>query len=117
MSRTRSSSILPSQWAIAWSSIDSASRTEPSAARAMSASAPASAAAPSLARMSSRWRTSASASIRRRSKRWQRDTTVTGTLRTSVVAKMNVTCGGGSSRVFNSALKACFESMWTSSMM
>jgi hypothetical protein len=42
----------------------------------------------------------------RRSKRWQRDSTVTGTLRISVVAKMNFTCGGGSSSVFSSALKA-----------
>jgi hypothetical protein len=47
-----------------------------------------------------------SGSIRFRSKRWQRDRTVTGTLRISVVAKMNFTCAGGSSSVFNSALKA-----------
>ena len=47
------------------------------------------------------------ASMRRRSKRWQRDSTVTGTLRISVVAKMNFTCGGGSSSVFNRPLKAC----------
>ena len=38
-------------------------------------------------------------------------------LRISVVAKMNFTCGGGSSSVFNSALKALVDSMWTSSMM
>ena len=55
-------------------------------------------------------------SIRRRSKRWQRDRTVTGTLRISVVAKMNFTCSGGSSSVFNRALKAFLDSMWTSSM-
>ena len=55
--------------------------------------------------------------MRRRSKRWQRESTVTGTLRISVVAKMNFTCGGGSSSVFNSALKALRESMWTSSTM
>jgi formiminotetrahydrofolate cyclodeaminase len=35
----------------------------------------------------------------------------------SVVAKTNFTCGGGSSSVFSSALKAAAESMWTSSMM
>jgi hypothetical protein len=46
-------------------------------------------------------------STRRRSKRWQRDRTVTGTLRISVVAKMNFTCGGGSSSVFSRPLKAC----------
>ena len=37
----------------------------------------------------------APASMRRRSKRWQRDNTVIGTFRISVVAKMNLTCGGG----------------------
>jgi hypothetical protein len=40
-----------------------------------------------------------------------------GTLRISVVAKTNFTCGGGSSSVFRSALNALVESMWTSSMM
>ena len=59
----------------------------------------------------------ASGSIRRRSKRWQRDSTVTGTLRISVVAKMNFTCAGGSSSVFRSALNAEVLSMCTSSMM
>jgi hypothetical protein len=58
-----------------------------------------------------------SGSIRRRSKRWQRDSTVTGTLRISVVAKMNFTWAGGSSSVFRSALNAFRDSMWTSSMM
>jgi len=38
-------------------------------------------------------------------------------LRTSVVAKMNLTWAGGSSSVFSSALKAFFDSMCTSSMM
>ena len=36
---------------------------------------------------------------------------------TSVVAKMNLTCGGGSSSVLSRALKAAFDSMWTSSMI
>ena len=44
--------------------------------------------------------------IRRKSKRWQRDRMVSGTLCDSVVAKMNLTCGGGSSSVLSSALKA-----------
>ena len=57
------------------------------------------------------------ASTRRRSKRWQRDSTVTGTLRISVVAKTNLACSGGSSSVFRKALKAAVDSMWTSSMM
>ncbi len=42
---------------------------------------------------------------------------MTGTLRTSVVAKMKIACGGGSSRVFRRPLKAFSESMCTSSMM
>jgi hypothetical protein len=42
-----------------------------------------------------------SAGMRRRSKRWQRDSTVTGTLFTSVVANRNFTCAGGSSSVFS----------------
>ena len=67
--------------------------------------------------MPPRWASIASGSIRRRSNRWQRDRTVTGTLRISVVAKMNFTCGGGSSSVFRSALKAEVLSMCTSSMM
>ena len=58
-----------------------------------------------------------SGSIRRRSKRWHRLSTVTGTLRISVVAKMNFTCSGGSSSVLSNALKAEVLSMCTSSMM
>ena len=43
--------------------------------------------------------------------------TVTGTLRISVVANRNFTCGGGSSSVLSKALNALSDSMWTSSMM
>jgi hypothetical protein len=71
----------------------------------------------SACEMLRRWLTSLPASMRRRSKRWQRDSTVIGTLRISVVAKMNFTCGGGSSSVFSRPLKACVDSMCTSSMM
>ncbi len=42
---------------------------------------------------------------------------VRGILLGSVVAKKKYTRAGGSSRIFNSALKAPFESMCTSSMM
>ena len=104
--RTSSARTAPAAWEIAWSSSESASRTEPSAARAISASASGSAVTPSLARMPSRWATSTPASTRRRSNRWQRDSTVTGTLPISVVANTNLAWGGGSSRVFSSALKA-----------
>ena len=41
--------------------------------------------------------------MRFRSKRWQRDSTVTGTFRASVVAKMNFTCSG---RLFQSLEQA-----------
>ncbi|MNV69105.1 hypothetical protein D3C71_1619960 [compost metagenome] len=47
----------------------------------------------------------------------QRDSTVTGIFCGSVVARMNLTCGGGSSSVFNMALKAWPVSMCTSSIM
>ena len=52
-----------------------------------------------------------------KSKRWQRLWMVAGTLCGSVVHRMNFTCEGGSSMVFNSALKAGVVSMCTSSMM
>ena len=51
------------------------------------------------------------------SKRWQRDTIVGSTLWASVVAKKNFTCSGGSSKVFNKALKAAVESICTSSII
>ncbi len=74
-------------------------------------------AAPSRAAMRPKCAASSACDTRRRSKRWQRDSTVTGTRRSSVVAKMNVTSGGGSSSVFSNALKALRESMCTSSTM
>ncbi|CCY20512.1 unknown [Bifidobacterium adolescentis CAG:119] len=39
------------------------------------------------------------------------------TLSGSVVAKMNMTCSGGSSTIFRSALKPCGVTMWASSRM
>ncbi len=47
----------------------------------------------------------------------QRDSTVTGIFCGSVVARMNLTCSGGSSSVLSMALNACPVSMWTSSIM
>ncbi|EKD67789.1 MAG: hypothetical protein ACD_48C00217G0001 [uncultured bacterium] len=46
-----------------------------------------------------------------------RDLIVAGTFPTSVVAKINTACFGGSSRVFNSALNASVVSICTSSIM
>ena len=54
---------------------------------------------------------------RRNAKRWQRERIVAGTLCSSVVARMNSRCSGGSSMIFSSALNAAVDSMWTSSMM
>ena len=45
-----------------------------------------------------------------------RESTVLGTFSSSVVAIKKIICGGGSSKVFNSALKELFDSMCTSSM-
>ena len=117
MSATASAPMSPpaSAWAIAWSSSDSPSRAEPSAARAIRFSASGETSTPSARAMRAKWAESSATEMRRRSKRWQRDSTVTGTLRISVVAKMNFTCGGGSSSVFNRALKAGLLSMCTSS--
>ena len=42
---------------------------------------------------------------------------VAGNLCDSVVAKMKMTCAGGSSKVFNRALKELVDSMCVSSMM
>ena len=47
----------------------------------------------------------------------QRERMVSGSFCGSVVAKMNFTCGGGSSSVLSSALNAATDSMCTSSMM
>ena len=121
MSATAAAVIVPpdvmSTCAIAWSSIDNPSRTEPSAARAICSTAAGSIATPSLSETRAKCADSSAILTRRRSNRWQRDSTVIGTLRSSVVAKTNLTCGGGSSSVFSNALNACRLSMWTSSMM
>ena len=117
MARTCSAPVSPAPWLIAWSSSEVASRAEPSAARVISASASSVISALSAVAILRRSAIITSGSIRRRSNRWQRDRTVTGTLRISVVAKMNLTCSGGSSSVLRSALNAPVESMCTSSMI
>ena len=55
--------------------------------------------------------------MRPNSKRWQRERMVAGIFCSSVVARMKTMYAGGSSSVFNSALKAAFDSICTSSMM
>ena len=117
IARTCTAVVSPAPWLIAWSSRDVASRADPSAARVISASASSAISAPSAVAILRISAIITSGSIRRKSKRWQRDSTVTGTLRISVVAKMNLTCSGGSSSVFSSALNAPVDSMCTSSMI
>ena len=85
--------------------------------RAMARSAPRSAVMRSLSAMFWSARTMSSSPISRKGKRWQRDWIVSGTLWSSVVARMKNACGGGSSRVLRSALNASFVIMCTSSMM
>ena len=48
---------------------------------------------------------------------WHLETTVIGIFLISVVANINFKYSGGSSKVFNKALKACLLSMWTSSII
>src|SRR4051812_37829939 len=55
--------------------------------------------------------------MRWKSKIWQRERMVGMILCFSVVARMKIACGGGSSSVFRNALKADVDNMWTSSMM
>ena len=116
MRRTRASSTVletPAQV----SRIESASRMAPSARRPISSAAAGSRSIfSSPATYSSRPAISL-AVIREKSYRWQRDRMVAGTFCTSVVARMKMTCSGGSSIVLSRALKAEVESMWTSSMM
>ena len=95
----------------------SASRNPPVDRAAISARTASSTCMPSASAMRRSLRAMSSGVMRRKSKRWQRDRTVSMTLFGSVVAKMNSTCGGGSSSVFSSAFHACLLSMCASSTM
>ena len=101
----------------AWSKAERASRRAPSPLRASSISEASSAVTLSCVQISCRCTTMSGTGMRRKSNRWQRERMVAGTFCGSVVAKTNFTCGGGSSSVFRSALKAASVSMWTSSIM
>ena len=113
---TSASLIGSPQNATSWSSIDSASRSPPSAPRAIACAAAGSSVIFSLPAMNCRCCAIKFAGMRCRSKRWQRLRIVGRTFCGSVVAKINFTCGGGSSNVLSSALKAADESMCTSSI-
>ena len=103
-------------WAIAWSSKLKPSRILPSAARAISLSAFCSYSIASAASIFTNWFSICSTRIARKLNCRHRESTVTGTFCGSVVANKNFTCSGGSSNVFNKALKLCPENMCTSSI-
>ena len=107
--------MLSPQNAIAWSNKPRASRNAPSAFLAITCSDSWSIEIPSSAVIFSRRCTISSTEIRLKSKRCTLDNIVGRTLCGSVVANMKIACSGGSSSVFKRALKAAFESMWTSS--
>jgi hypothetical protein len=101
--------------AMTWSRRVWASRIDPSASRAMANRLRSEISKLSDFAMRFSRSTISEVAMRRRSYRWQRDTTVKGSFSGFVVAKTNRLRGGGSSRVFNRALNAWLESMWTSS--
>ncbi len=88
----------------------------PSAARARSASAAGSDSIDSAVQICASRSDIRRGVIRFRLNCRHRDSTVTGSFCGSVVASRNLTCGGGSSSVFNSALKELLDSMCTSSI-
>ncbi|MNN77572.1 hypothetical protein D3C81_1940470 [compost metagenome] len=102
---------------MAWSVRDSASRMEPWAPWASRRKAGCSKVMPSCPRILSRWLMMWPGGICLRLNCRQRDSTVTGIFCGSVVARMNLTCSGGSSRVFSMELNAWFVSMCTSSII
>ena len=112
-----SSPISPAPSTEAWSSSESASRTEPSVCRAIACAASEVSDMPSSFAMRSRCSATASTGTRRKSNRWQRPTIVAGILCGSVVASTNRTPTGGSSNTFSSASNASRDSRCASSMM
>ena len=109
-------SILPLPSAIAWSVKLNASRILPFAALANSCIARGSLSICSNCKIcfSCSAINDVSSTFKCRCK--QRDKIVIGNFCGSVVANKNLTCSGGSSNVFNKALKLLRESIWTSSI-
>ena len=127
--KSASSSTAPSSWstdcteiwppvaAASWSSVDTASRKLPFAARATSASAASgtSKPSPSATRRSS---VTISGSRGRANRNvWHRERTVASTLSSDVVQKTKTRCGGGSSTIFRRAFHAASVSWCASSRM
>ena len=90
---------------------DRPSLTDPSEALAINDNASVPIFAPSSAATSAKNFISSLIPTLFKSNLWQRERIVNGTLFTSVVAKINLTCSGGSSRVFKRALNALLESI------
>ena len=80
---------------------DRINRITPSATLEISAIAGSLIFALSFSAMIEKYLASVVESTRRKSKRWQREIIVIGIFLTSVVAKINFTCAGGSSSVFS----------------
>jgi hypothetical protein len=100
-----------------WSSVDTASRNEPRAARAMSASAASGTSIPSPSAMRRSSFTRSGRRGRWKTNVWQRERTVGSTFCSSVVQNTNRRCGGGSSISFSSAFHAASVSWCASSRM
>ncbi|RIH83620.1 hypothetical protein Mrose_02978 [Calidithermus roseus] len=93
----------------------SPSRMAPSAIRATSRRAAGSASRPRLCTMRASFSAISPSESRRKRKCCVRERMVGGMRSGSVVAKMKITCSGGSSSVFSRALKALLDIMWASS--
>ena len=107
-----------SRWyASTCSSSESESRYDPSAARAISVMAAASARTPSAFKTSVSRAEICATEPRLNSYTWQREAMVIGNFSSSVVASTKTTPSGGSSSVFRNASMASRESWWASSMM
>ena len=100
-----------------WSSVETASRYEPRALRAISERAASGASIPSPSAIRRSSRTSSGSRGREKTKVWQRDRTVGSTLARSVVQKTKTRWGGGSSISFSSAFQAASVSWCASSRM
>ena len=110
-------SLSPPEIAEIWSRSDKASRKAPSDLEAMRRRASSVALMPDLPQTSLSLPEIRSSGILLKSYLWHLEMMVAGILSDSVVAKMKITCFGGSSIVLRRALNAPLESMWTSSMM
>jgi hypothetical protein len=100
-----------------WSRVETASRNEPRAPRAISARAASGASIFSASAIRRSTRTSSGSRGRAKTKVWQRERTVCSTFARSVVQKTNTRWGGGSSISFRSAFHAASVSWCASSRM